>query len=468
MYRPCPKCKNPNHISAHTCPCGYQIIKTPESSPNLRSEQQWAITATAPRKQLDRETFTTEASNLPEQILPQSLAESPQEAQKRAIRAALVAEAADSDSGKTTNGGTGKITVKKSLVLVSFIIAVGVLAAVFGGFTDHIFDFDERQEKDRASLTDTNLAPDARQIAGNDPAAKNAINAKVVDVISGDTIRIADDNNQEYEIKLEGVDAPEIEQEFGREAQRNLFTLVFGKIVQIAGQRSGAGGILVGKVLVNGINVNLEQLKSGLVLHDKNVDVELSDSDRDAREETVTEKGDYGLWSAANPAAPRDFRRAAQSEQTKQTIISGEPNVFTDTPPKAKTTVQKTRNAAASRTASNETAFKPVIIKIPPSGVGKQPSPKVSTTIPASYERKTLIIVRSATARCGNGTLSYTTRSSKTCAGQGGVAEWFNNSTQPAKIRTRPRKYNPVPRGGGCYVIDGGKTVYLAGKLCNP
>jgi hypothetical protein len=52
------------------------------------------------------------------------------------------------------------------------------------------------------------------------------------------------------------------------------------------------------------------------------------------------------------------------------------------------------------------------------------------------------------------------------------AAESPNGSTvqlllRPPKTLTRPRKYDPdLPRVTDCFVIDGGKKVYLDRKLC--
>jgi len=135
---------------------------------------------------------------------------------------------------------------------------------------------------------------------------------------------------------------------------------------------------------------------------------------------------------------------------------------------RAKTIVQETLYEAESQTASTETAPKQVYVKSSKSD-SIPPSPRVSTPGSTGFENTTIIVSRNSTARCGDGTLSYSTTRSANCAGRGGVAEWFDGSASspPAKTLTRPRKYDPdLPRVTDCFVIDGGKKVYLDRKLC--
>lgn len=480
MFRPCPKCGTSNHISARICPCGFQIIGTPPEQP--RPELESAASAPSASRQ---QIFPTKSPNLPEQSSLRVAQESAQEMQKRAIREALLAE----ESQKSA-GGKPKINLKKSLVAASLVILIGAMLAVLSGFTGINGNSEEGQDKnEQAPLADKSLAPDSRYSAANNSAGKKSIVGEVVDVGSGDTITIADKNNREYKIKLEGIDAPELEQDFGPEAQKNLFTLVFGKTVQVILQKPGADGFTVGKVLLNGKNVSLEQLKAGLAWHDKNVALDQSDEDLYAQTETNPKRNGFGLWSAANLLPPWEYRNKANNynQNDNQAVASetnGEvPKAASNVELKPKTTiVQKTGNATENRTASTETAPSPAYIKsLPsieptppvklPSSVGVSaplPSRKVLTVVSTGYENKpTTPVSRTAATRCGDGTLSYSANRSEICAGHGGVANRLDGSTPPAKTPARgANKISEPSRLGDCFVIDGGKKVYLDRGMC--
>ena len=52
---------------------------------------------------------------------------------------------------------------------------------------------------------------------------------KVIKVIDGDTITVTDKKEVEYEVQLEGIDAPELKQDFGKESTQSLTKLLKGK-----------------------------------------------------------------------------------------------------------------------------------------------------------------------------------------------------------------------------------------------
>lgn len=465
MLRPCAKCGNRNHISASVCPCGNRLIGWQELAKELPLEfEKAAVVPTEFR----RNSFPTRSPILSDQPLPpaRNLA---LEKQKQAIRESLLAE----ESGKPANGKL-KINVKRCFIAASSVILIGAMLAVLSGFIGIAEDSEARQtEKEQASLRGNNLAPDTLYSVTNNSAGKTSIQGRVVDVGSGDTLTVADNSNQEYKIKLEGIDAPELEQDFGRESQKNLFALVFGKTVQVNLQNIDIDNSTIGKVLLNGKNVSSEQLKAGLAWHDENAADEQSENDLYALNETDARISNSGLWATANPLAPWEYRNKANDNQNENAVIASDSNgeiqkAVPGAKSKAKTTAQETRYEAESQRASTETAHKQVYIKSSKSN-SIPPSPRVVTPAFAGFENITIIVPRNSTARCGDGTLSYNTTRSGNCAGRGGVAEWFNGSASspPAKTLTRPRKYNPdLPRVTDCFVIEGGKKVYLDRKLC--
>lgn len=73
--------------------------------------------------------------------------------------------------------------------------------------------------------------------------------------------------------------------------------------------RYNLGGI-IGKVIVDGADCNLEQIKSGLAWHYKQYQREQSTADRDlyAEAEQVARQGHVGLWSEGEPVTPWEFR----------------------------------------------------------------------------------------------------------------------------------------------------------------
>src|SRR5687767_9031573 len=59
------------------------------------------------------------------------------------------------------------------------------------------------------------------------------IEGKVVGVHDGDTCTVLDANKNQYKIRFDGIDAPELKQDFGNKAKESLSNLIFGKQVTV-------------------------------------------------------------------------------------------------------------------------------------------------------------------------------------------------------------------------------------------
>jgi micrococcal nuclease len=84
----------------------------------------------------------------------------------------------------------------------------------------------------------------------------------VVRVTDGDTI-VIQSGEEQYKIRISGIDAPEIRQAFGREARAALAGQVEDKAVVIVWEKKDRYGRLLGTVLLGSVNVNLEQMRGG-------------------------------------------------------------------------------------------------------------------------------------------------------------------------------------------------------------
>lgn len=138
------------------------------------------------------------------------------------------------------------------------------------------------------------------------------LSGKVVGVADGDTITVLDDSNTQYKIRLAGIDAPEKKQPFGNVSKKSLSDLVYGKQVNVDYNKQDRYGRTVGKVIIDGTDVNLEQVKRGLAWFYKKYQNEQPLKDRldylHAQEDA--EKAKVGLWIDPEPTAPWDFRKA--------------------------------------------------------------------------------------------------------------------------------------------------------------
>lgn len=140
------------------------------------------------------------------------------------------------------------------------------------------------------------------------------IRGLVVGVADGDTITVLDGEKVQHKIRLSGIDAPEKKQPFGQRLKESLSDLVFSKQVIVETNKRDRYGREVGKVLVDGIDANLLQIKRGLAWHYKAYAPEqpLADREAYAASESESQAAKRGLWADATPTPPWEFRHKAK------------------------------------------------------------------------------------------------------------------------------------------------------------
>jgi len=158
-------------------------------------------------------------------------------------------------------------------------------------------------------------------------AAATQLTGKVIGVLDGDTIEVLDSSKHPHRIRLTGIDAPEKAQAFGQRSKEHLSGLVFGKQVEVAAGKTDKYGRTVGKVLVNGVDANLAQVKSGFAWHYKEYASEQSATDRAAyaQAEEGARAARTGLWRDPKPMAPWEWRHGGKDEPTITSMASGCP-----------------------------------------------------------------------------------------------------------------------------------------------
>lgn len=140
------------------------------------------------------------------------------------------------------------------------------------------------------------------------------ISGRVVRVADGDTITVLDAQMRQHKIRLArlaGIDAPEKAQAFGRRSQESLAELVANRSVIVETHKRDRYGRFVGKVLVEGRDINVEQIRRGLAWFYRQYERELSARDQQsyARAEEEARSFRAGLWADKQPIPPWDFRR---------------------------------------------------------------------------------------------------------------------------------------------------------------
>jgi endonuclease YncB( thermonuclease family) len=150
-----------------------------------------------------------------------------------------------------------------------------------------------------------------------DAAGAQTLTGRVVRVADGDTVTVLDSSNTQYRIRLEGIDAPESHQAFGTQSKKNLSDMVFGRDVTVVYQKTDQYGRLVGKITLDGKDINLEQVQAGMAWHYKEYQREQAPEDRElyAKAEDEARSARRGLWRDSDPVEPSAFRKEAKRER---------------------------------------------------------------------------------------------------------------------------------------------------------
>jgi len=133
--------------------------------------------------------------------------------------------------------------------------------------------------------------------------------ATVIGVTDGDSIVILTREKKQIKIRLEGIDCPELSQDFGQKARQSICDLCFNKNVRIEKSGEDRYGRTLAFVYVGDICLNEELLKQGLAWQYKeyNQDPGLTLLEDDARSKKI------GLWSLPSPTPPWDFRHKSKA-----------------------------------------------------------------------------------------------------------------------------------------------------------
>jgi len=138
--------------------------------------------------------------------------------------------------------------------------------------------------------------------------------AKVIDVIDGDTIKVLR-NHRTVTLRLNGIDAPEVRQAYGRESGAFVITKAFLKDVTVQTHGRDKYGRTIGDVfLPDGTMLNKELVKAGLAWWycKYSMDQSLANLEIEAREAR------RGLWQHPKPVPPWVYRKRKRGQSVRR------------------------------------------------------------------------------------------------------------------------------------------------------
>ncbi len=143
------------------------------------------------------------------------------------------------------------------------------------------------------------------------PVHADQIRGFVIGISDGDTLTVLDHNRQQHKIRLKGIDAPESHQAYGQKSKTALAALVFNKeILAECGKRDKYRREIC-TIIVDGQDVNLEQVNTGMAWWYRDYAREQSQQDREDYEiaEFNARIRRLGLWADQNPVPPWEWRK---------------------------------------------------------------------------------------------------------------------------------------------------------------
>jgi len=143
-------------------------------------------------------------------------------------------------------------------------------------------------------------------------------NAEVLRIIDGDTVVVVDSDGQKLRIRLLGIDTPEKNQRFGYESSAYLKKILNKQSVTIISSPDknkpytlGYYKRIIGKIFLNGRDINLEMIQKGMAWHFKKYKKSQPMNDRYSynKAEVNARKKNIGLWKNENPLPPWKWRK---------------------------------------------------------------------------------------------------------------------------------------------------------------
>ncbi len=141
----------------------------------------------------------------------------------------------------------------------------------------------------------------------------------VVRVIDGDSIVVRDEAGQDIRVRLIEIDAPELDQPYGKIAAESLRLLIQGHRVRIAPRGKDRNGRLLAEVFSrHGLSLNIHLIESGHAWWFRKYAPECGVCEH---EEKKARKQKRGLWALPKPIPPWEWRKNRRCRQFSRAIV---------------------------------------------------------------------------------------------------------------------------------------------------
>lgn len=138
---------------------------------------------------------------------------------------------------------------------------------------------------------------------------------RLVRAADGDSFTLKDDRNQNVDVRLYGVDAPESSQRFGKQSREHLLQMLKGRTLRLKTlyrdnyKRAVAIVYLTENGHIDARSVNQRQVQAGMAwVYDYFCTSDICNTWK--LEEAMARKQKIGLWKDSNPTPPWQWRHA--------------------------------------------------------------------------------------------------------------------------------------------------------------
>lgn len=129
-----------------------------------------------------------------------------------------------------------------------------------------------------------------------------ALSGKVVSIHDGDTITILQ-GKQQIKVRLFGIDAPELEQPYGKKSKQFLANLIAGEVVEVEPKGKDRYKRTLGIIYFKGQDINAQMVLNGYAW------AYVKYSRIYVNQEKLARENKRGLWQSSNPTPPWVWRK---------------------------------------------------------------------------------------------------------------------------------------------------------------
>lgn len=321
-----------------------------------------------------------------------------------------------------------KRLIKKVGALLGAVTIVLFCAAYFGGVFPMQGKADSDDQPGRAiaeepSAVTQPVAPDPVLPQNNVPYKvfpEPNVPYKATRAITGSVIAVADPSGQERRVTIFGIQVPKLDENFGLESKENLWTIIADKPLLIKRLKFTKEVDTIAEVTIDGSNVGIEQLRSGLALlaTEELVGLPSAEQQQYLLAAQSARTGKFGIWSGKSPAAAQSassMDQPARSDDPLQAEVrrNGTRKRSTGMTYDLPEPVYEEPQAAVPFVSETVNPKEPAApADVPPKETSPRETPKAVATPPAKGGRK---FVRGPYGGCyyinSNGNKTYVDRS---------------------------------------------------------